>query len=327
MARQADGSKPRLSFEQANAICRNWIALGDQADSYFETMLDLGFEAFLPRKAYIESFAANESELVTHQRCVTETVKEQLGQPRYIPMSGDELKRIYFSPFLQSLRQQRDKENGCSERELTARFGPAEATWRREIDPCKRNLEKDRVTRRAKHESRFKTVVESQRQLSAEEADRYSTGRGRQGHMFDEKDRYASFVDVMLSDAALLGFELDKARSRAKRPFFSKTITDDWHLCWSTDDRFFLFTQTEGRLLPSLHLCSRKVRNPREVTQPFQTLLIRYDSVVAEFPTGYWVFHDFDQLERAIKAHLQLYGLVAATIEGGIKRILGDLPA
>src|ERR1700722_9630878 len=327
MTARQNSSKPRLSFEQANAICRNWIALGDQADSYFETMIESGFEAITLRKAYIESFAANASELATHRRCVTEAVKEQLGQPRSIPMTGDELKQLYFSPLLQSLRKQRDEENGCSERELSSRFEPGEAYWRREIDPCQRNLAKDRVARRVEHESRFDTVVESERHLLAEEAQRHSTGRGQKGHMFDEGDRHAFFVNVMLRDAASLGFEFDRARSRPKRPFFFKRLTDDWHLCWSVDDRLFLFTPTEGRFLPSLHLCSRKVGNPREVIEPFQTLQIRYDAIIYSFPTAYWIFHDFDQLERAIKAHLQLYGLVAATIEGGIKRILGDLPA
>jgi hypothetical protein len=322
MARQADSSKPRLSFEQANAICRNWIALGDQADSYFETMIESGFEAITLRKAYIESFAANASELATHRRCVTEAVKEQVGQPRSIPMTGDELKRLYFSPLLQSLRKQRDEENGCSERELSSRFEPGEAYWRREIDPCRRNLAKDRVARRAAHEARFETVVECERQLAAEEAQRHSAAHSQRGHMFDERDRYAFFVDVMLRDAASLGFEFDKARSRATRPFFSKQLTDDWRLCWSVDDRFFLFAQTEGRFLPSLHLCSRKVGNPHTVTEPFQTLQTRYN--VFGLQTAYWVFHDFDQLERAVNAHLRLYSLLSEVIEGGIKKVLAS---
>lgn len=319
MTRQADGSKPRLSFEQANAICRNWIALGDRADSYFETMINRGFDAITPRKIYIESFAADASELATHRSCVTEAVKEQLGQPRSIPMTGDELKRVYFSPLLQSLRKRRDEENACSERELSSRFEPGEAYWRREIDPCQRNLAKDRVARRAAHEARFQTVVECERQLAAEEARRHSAAHCQRGHMFDERDCYAFFVDVM-RDAASLGFEFDKARSRAKRPFFFKPLTDDWRLCWSVDDRFFLFAQTEGRFLPSLHLCSREVGNPREVTEPFQTLQIRYD--VVGLQTAYCVFHDFDQLERAVNAHLQLYSLLAGAVESGIKKVL-----
>lgn len=326
MTRQADSSKPRLSFEQANAICRNWIALGDQADSYFEAMIDWGFEAFLPRKAYIESFAANASELASHRRCVTEAAKEQLGQPRSIPMTVDELKRVYFSPLLQSLRKQRDEENGCSERELSSRFEPEEAYWRREIDPCQRNLAKDRVARRAAHESRFETVVECERQLAAEEAQRHSAAHSQKGGMFDERGRYAFFVDVMSRDAAALGFEFDKARSRATRVFFSKPLTDDWHLCWSVDDRFFLFTQTEGRFLLSLHLCSRKVGSPREVREPFQVLQIRYDALIYGFATAYWRFDDFHQLERAVKAHLQLYSLAADVCENGIKTVLDSRP-
>ncbi len=326
MTRLADSSKPRLSFEQANAICRHWVVLGDQAHSHFEKMLGLGFEAFTPRNTYIESFAANETELATHRRYVAETVKERLGQPKHIPMTDDEIKQIYFSPFLQSLRQQRDRENGCSETELSKRFEPGESSWRREIDPCQRNLVKDGAARKTEHRARFEAVLESEKQLSIDEAQRHSTGRVQKGHMYDEKDRYAHFADVMRHDAASLGFEFDKARSLAKRPFFFKPLTDDWHLCWSTDHRHFFFSPVEGRFVPNLHLCSRKVGNPREVTEPFQTLLIHYDALICGFTTAYWQFHDFDQLERAIKSHLQLYSLVSETIESGIKKVLDPRP-
>src|SRR5579872_7264894 len=139
MTRQPrDNSKPKLSFKQANAICRNWIALGDEVDRCFEEMIRLGFEAFVPRNEYVESFAANEAELATHRRCLKETVRELLGQPRHFPIRGDESRQIYYSPFLESLRRQRDQENGCSETELSLRFEAGEATWRREIDPCQR---------------------------------------------------------------------------------------------------------------------------------------------------------------------------------------------
>jgi hypothetical protein len=320
--RLRDNSKPKLSFEQANAICRNWIALGDEVDRCFEQMTRLGFEAFVPRNEYVESFAANEAELATHRRCLKETVRELLGQPRHFPIGDDELKQIYYSPFLESLRRRRDQENGCSETELSLRFEAGEATWRREIDPCQRNIARDMVARRMEHEARFETVVEIERNLAAEEARRFSTGLGARVRMFDEKDRYALFVEVMLRDAASLGFEFDNKRSHTRGPLFFKTITDDWRLCWSIDSRFLFFTPTEGRFLPSLHLCSRKIANPRDVTEPYQTLLIRYDAIIYGLLTAYWAFFDFDQLERAIRSHLQLYGLAADIIEGGIKKIL-----
>jgi hypothetical protein len=51
-------------------------------------------------------------------------------------------------------------------------------------------------------------------------------------------------------------------------------------------------------------------------------LLIRYDDVIYGILTAYWAFFDFDQLERAIRSHLQLYSLAADIIEDGIKKVL-----
>lgn len=244
--RPRDNSKPKLSFKQANAICRNWIALGDEVHRCFEEMTRLGFEAFVPRNEYVESFAANEAELATHRLCFKETVRELLGQPRHFPIGDDESKQIYYSPFLESLRRQRDRENGCSERELSLYFEAGEATWRREIDPCQRNIARDVVARRMEHRARFEAVVEIERNMAAKEAERFSTGLGARGHMVDEKDRYAFLIEVMVRDAGSLGFEFDNKKSRASGPIFFKTITDDWRLCWSIDSRFLFFLLRRG---------------------------------------------------------------------------------
>jgi len=91
----------KLSFEQASAICREFLPVGEEVFSHMEQLRKAGFEAFLPRHEFIESFAETSEELEIYWRCVVETAKEQLGQPTPILIFDEDLKQLYFSPFLQ----------------------------------------------------------------------------------------------------------------------------------------------------------------------------------------------------------------------------------
>jgi hypothetical protein len=313
----------KLSFEQANAICREFLPVGDEVFSYTAQLRKAGFEAFLPRHEFIESFAETSEELEIHRRCVVETAKEKLGQPTPIAIYDKNLKQLYFSPFLQQLRDQRDEANGCPFRELSSRFKGGESVWRREIDPCQRRLVQDRMNQRAAHEVRFTTMIEAERRALEDEAKRCATGFGKSPHTFDSKGRYAFFAAVMERNAASLGFHYDKSQSRSNYPVFSKAITDDWHLCWAIEEpQFFFFSPFEGRFEPSLELRSRELAKNKP--ESGELLIIRYRAAVPGYFSGYLEFFDLDQLERDIIAHLYLYSLMAPIVEHGIKKVMGD---
>jgi hypothetical protein len=129
-----ENSKQKLCFEQADEICRHWVAAGDEVFGYLERLKAAGFEAFVPRRSYVESFAEGPEDLAIHRQCLVEMFKERLGQPTPILIFDEDLPNLYFSPFLQVLREQRDRENECTERQLSTRFGVGESVWRREID-------------------------------------------------------------------------------------------------------------------------------------------------------------------------------------------------
>src|ERR671925_472813 len=105
MAKSRD-SRPKLSFEQANAICRSFVPIGDEIFNYMARLREAGFEAFLPRYEFIKSFAQSSDELDLHRPCQVEHAKEWLGR-LVMRMTDEELKHIYFSPFLQKLREER----------------------------------------------------------------------------------------------------------------------------------------------------------------------------------------------------------------------------
>jgi hypothetical protein len=313
----------KLPFQQANAICREFLPIGDQVFNYMMRLREAGFEAFLPRHRFIESFAANADELEIHRQYVMEFAKERLAYPQPMRMDAVEFKQRYVSPFLQRLREERDKANSVPENELSTRYPGGESAWRHEIDPCQRRLVQDRVNDREGHEARFVAMLEEEVRALEDEAVRHATGLGKVPHTFDNKGRYRFFAAVMERDAASLGFQYDKAKSRPNYPIFSKAITTDWHLCWAIEEaRAFFHSPMEGSFEPFLELRSGSFQGNLAKVESGEYLHVRYAVVVPGFFSGYWKFFSLDALETAIRAHLHLYSLMAPIIEGGITKVL-----
>ena len=313
--------RPKLSFAQANAICREFVPVGDQVFDYMAHLREAGFGAFMPRHEFVGSFAETTDESELHHRCVIEKAKERLGQPTPIRMSNEEVKRIYFSPFLQHLRDHRDKDNGMPFLELRNHYFGGESLWREEVDPCQRKLVQAKIAQKVAFEARWATILEQERRQFEQEAARHATGLGRLPHTFNEPGRYRFFSAVMERDAACMGFEYDKLKSRPNYPIFSKAITDDWDLCWVIEEpRFFFHSPFEGRFAPFLEVRSKNLRGNLRKVQSGEFLNIRYVQVLPGFFNGYWIFFNLDELETVIKAHLYLYGLMASIVEDGIRK-------
>jgi hypothetical protein len=313
----------RLTFEEANAICREFVPIGDQVFNYMTNLRAAGFHAFLPRHEFIESFAENAKELEIHRRCVVEEAKNRLGVPHPMRFSAEELKGIYRSSFIQQLEAKRDEANGVPRNQLERRYSVEEAAWRLHYDPCLRRKVRAGYDRE-EYKERFEVMLAAERAVFEQEVESHHTGLGRMPHTFDQSGRYAFFSAVMQRDAAAIGFCYDKPKSRQNYPVISKPISRGWDLCWAIEDaRSFFRNPLEGQFAPSLELRGRDLCGPLVKVGSGEFLHIRYAGIVPGFFNGYWKFLDLDQLETAIKAHLHLYGLTASTIEGGIQKVLG----
>jgi hypothetical protein len=320
----SNGSRLKLSFAQANALCLELVPIGDEAYHYATQLENAGFNASMPRRKFIESFAETAEELELHRRCVVENAKERLGQPTPIRIFDEDFKQLYFSPFLQQLREQRDRDNGCPVAELHNRYKGAES-WRREIDPCQRRLVQDGEKHRESHKARFAAMLEAESSALKDEAEHFSTGLGKNFSVFDSKGRSAFYRDIMERGAATLGFHYDREKSRPNYPIFSKQMTDNWHLCWALENaRSFFPNPSEGRFDVSLELRSKQLTGRLDKVDSGELLVLRYAAILPNFLGAYARFVDLDQLERIIHAHLYLYRLMAPALENGIKNALSE---
>lgn len=323
MAREIGVSRPRLSFEQAAAVCREFVPIGDRAFDYMEQLQRVGFEAFLPFEAFIVSFAANPGEVDLHRQCQMEMAKTLLGNPWPLMLVAGRPEEHFRSPLLQTLRAKRDEENGVPENQLGSRYGGGEAWWRSQIDPCRRHIAYFEVNNREIYDAHWAEVVDAMKSQVQEEAERFASDLATT-HTFDTNGRYALFTAVMERDAAALGFQYDRAKSHANFPVFSKAINPEWDLCWAIEEPDFLFWNLfEGRFEPYLEVRSRMLRGSVRKGKAGEFLQLRYASVVPGFFNAYRTFYSLKELETVIKAHLCLYSLMAPIVQRGLENVLG----
>jgi hypothetical protein len=131
--------RPTLTFFQANELCRKLVPIGDAIWRFAEQLRVEGYSAFDARNDFVESFGASD-EIEVHRLCAVEQAKLRLGQPWPMKYSPDERKLLYSSDLLNELYARRDAKNGCSASELTTKYPGVDALWRREVDPCRRNM-------------------------------------------------------------------------------------------------------------------------------------------------------------------------------------------
>jgi hypothetical protein len=311
------GSK--LLFEQANAICLGLLPIGDALFEIMDRLQEAGFAAWLPYHEFFESFAENPEELMVHRNCIVELAKNSLARLRSFRVDKEQRKQLYFSSFIQNLRDERDKVNGVSEGLLSSRFSWEEAAWRREIDPSQRRRVFASVSDKKAYDALWNGVNEMRRGCLKLEVTRHATGLS-QAYAFDEDGRYAFLSAIVEREGALLGFNVDKVRSRVNSPVLWKRVTEHWGFFWTFEDpdATFLFSPSEGRFRPNLEIGSVALRAPEDA-ESGELFVIRYQGIIPGFYNAYLTYSTFDELETVVKAHFYLYGLIVPIIEKALK--------
>ena len=97
---QGDDNKgaARLTFAEANALCRQFLPLGD---ALFENIAGLeksGFGTFRPTLELTTACCHTEDERELHRKRAIESAKEALGRPHPFRVTAEERSQFYRSP-------------------------------------------------------------------------------------------------------------------------------------------------------------------------------------------------------------------------------------
>jgi hypothetical protein len=316
----------KFSVQEVIAICDGLLELGDESFRYADQLQSANFRAFIPRWKFAESFCTTPQEHALHRRCVVEIAKNIVGRPwppQHTRWTAAERALLYASPLIAQLANERDKENGVPTHKLSSRYPRGEARWRHEFDPCLRRQWMAVAREPSVYKERWNTVLDEEARALEREVAQHATGISRV-HAFDKDGRFALFAAIMERDATPLGFCYDKGKSRQNYPVFSKSVSKDWDVSWAIEEPdLFCLGPFQGHLTPYLEVRARTSKGRIDNLKFGESMQIRYATIVPGFYGAYRVFHTLDQLETLIKAHLCFYYLMAPTIEGALKRVLG----
>jgi hypothetical protein len=306
---------PALSAESADRICRALLPLAEDAWTLSGRLSALGFAAHLPWQQFFESFAEGEAELEEYRRYRVESAKNVIGRPW--PRSMFEREAPYFfSEQVKTLLEQRDRDNGVDESELSKRYPTGESLWRRELTRCDRRRVQMEMQRRDEYQQLRTRAEEASRQVLLTEVERAGPSGG-----LESSDPVECYAQAMALHAARLGFQRDAAKSKGTVPVFSRELAGIWDLCWAIEQP--QFRAPGWRLFsPALQLRSRSLAGSTDRAPKDSYLTLRFEQVVPEFNRGYMSFTDCASLQTLVRAHLALYELMAPVLEGGIRRHL-----
>lgn len=311
-----------LTYRQADALCREFIPIGDQVFSIIDKLQQCKFGAFAPGLEFLTSFCQDESARDAYRRYTVERAKNLLGRPWPLELRNDIYPDFFSSTYIRQLCVERDKRNGVTVAELSKRY-PGEI-WRLEIDSCQRQRVLASVNDRDRYNALWEDVLDQERQELSIETDLHATPLSR-AFSFDGAQRYRFFLAAMERDLEPLGFANDRAKSRTNFPVFTRQISKTWDFCWSlADPKALVRAPSEGFFRPSLEVRHRQLGGSLEKAELGNFLIIRYQDIVPNFGRTYMRFSSLSELETIIRAHLCLYALIEASLDKGLRAHLQE---
>lgn len=291
----------QFSAMQVQQISNGLLAVAERTHALADALRQAGFSAFAPYQEFMESFATSSLERDVHRAYLQERAKGMLS-------IAD---ARYTSPLMERLRE------GAAASYL--RNDPA-TEWiaRLHVDPCEQNALLLKVRNGHEYERRERTMLERRAsQLSIETA-RHSTGMatGFPAGMLLKPMRFNFAARVLERESAPLGFQRVRSRVAKTGVVVSKPVAAGWDLDWSiASPDLFYFSTRDGSLTLNLKLRARGVAKADNKDVPGAVFEVKYPALVYGFSTAYMPFRDLDSLETILKAHVQLYRLVAGDLE------------
>lgn len=290
-----------LTSEQVNQISSGLVGLGEQTHELADNLCLAGYSAFVPYHRFVESFATSKSDLDVHREYVKERAKSMMAISDV----------TYTSPFLAQLKDVASRSR--------LRNDPA-TEWiaRLHLDPCEQNAFALKVRNQHEYERRERTMLDERMNELATETARHTTGIATQYPlgMLMKPIRFKFASHVMERELAPLEFRRVRTNAAKSGVVVSKSITPHWHLDWSiADPDLFYFDPGKGSLTLNLKMRAANAAKTDRDDELGKVLSVSYAALVYGFSTTYMAFRELEELEMNIKAHMQLYRLVAPMLE------------
>ncbi|MGO4683361.1 hypothetical protein [Hyphomicrobium sp. 2TAF46] len=310
-----DGSK--TSGSAALKFLSQFDALFERTDEFTSILKSKGFAAYEPLLAWDESYAQNTEELAVERHVRREQSKENFRRLPVGMLDGMVRRGDGNSPFLEELRQKRDAQNGCSERELDEHFPSREAWVRGALS------EVDRRRRIEMHEvyetKRFRALDEAAKILKLEAVQHATDLSRRIGTTV--RDRCEIFRDVAERQLQHHGFKAWMGKGDRVYPIVSKRLNSNWELRWAPEKDLSRLGSLEGindtygiasyLFFEELYVCQSKLSATfQDSGRTGELFRLQYHGFVPFIWQGYNCFRTNAEFETAVRARASLIGLL-----------------
>lgn len=298
-----------LSTAAQKVVLAELAPLADRAWALFNMMRNAGWDVFVPRTEFEQSFG-DESDIEEYRRVAVELAKIRLLGP-----FPNLLGVPYISPLLEALRKRWAEEN-------MKRFGTSNTleipVWAREVATCLRRMELLRYAQKGEFQLRFHEVELEEERLRTHEIARHATGLS--GKCAGELERPARFYKAVVErETGRMGFAFDSGRSSQNYLVFSKTLIPGWDLCAASEPLEWFPGKKEGRAPLLLSVQSSSNKRPIKKAAWSRFMVIDYAVVIKHFYVCYLRFRSLDELEIIIMAQTYLLSLVIEEIEDRLR--------
>jgi hypothetical protein len=307
---------PTIECKEQQILLSRIAQLCDKGGELTNKMHSSGFLSIEPIQKFWKSFCEKCEDKI-HDQFLIEEAKMFVSVPD--GAIGHYLfgKRSWFSPFIDSLCIERDRDIEVGS-DVRAHHEP----WKIELDPCRRRQvlmqckDRDKLTeleyekehilanKRKLELSYYATRVEGLEDLSLPDCVRLLIGRSLEGTAYD----------------------YDRKRSKPNFPVFSRKINSTWSLCLAlTEERFLTVKQRYidefGRkwtpFYMSCYLSSgrkiSRVQVPLNVER-YDFMVVRYHRMIPGFFNAYSKYDNLSELYLVIDAWVSLFKLVEGEI-------------
>jgi hypothetical protein len=313
---------PPLTYQEVVPIFAEFGPIGDAIWEISNRLEAAGFSSFIPFEEFIESLGTPD-ERVIHRRLHSESVKVQLSRPGHLrrPTSMPPVRSVYA----EELKAKYRKALGVPPESLIDAFGPREAFWRKELDPCRRAMTRLEIEQREIYQYRREAADESTQERFQAEVPVHA-GDIPLSDLSSEGARIEALNEAFIRFGAPLGFRRSPALSKKWYPVYSREISEDWHLCWSLEDaQQFLQGQGLSRALLALRLDFRLagVKGDIDAANRGEAFAIPLRHQLIGFAQAYWRVANSAEVATVVKAHLALYQEACPAIMKGMERLGG----
>jgi hypothetical protein len=282
------------ALEFVKVVHEPFIELCDEFFLRKEKLVAKGWSSFLPILNSVYEFSLNEYQISELEKFECELCKQRMG------------KLVYESSWINDLYTKAEAKYQVSNNYID-----------RSLTSAEKSIKTLAYQDTEKYEAIRIKVIEQKDFERKKEIARFTKGYFKNYKNDNKKDRLEFYKLVMTDQLDSLGFKLDKTLSTKNAPIVAKNLIDSWKVgFYLHQDNFFQqYTMEKNRGYLDLsfgliHDSNKGMKSSDRSKYVLFSFEILFPLQMLDFPKAYSEFHNLQELEVLLLAHIEMYSII-----------------